>query len=197
MVQEWCLHQAMGSVSDLATHICSKIVTVGVIINGALSRGKMSIISVPLVIKSTVCRCTRPCAAVLPAKCGIPTTGPTFPPTTAPIGPGHNSLKIAKINKRNHRKLSLTHDLTWPLSCQTKKSTKHNPHEVTHHKISTHPSQYLICHVILSNDDNNNNVTVGPPGGCNGVPCINDMHCCDGHACNKTMGVCQGKYLNI
>ena len=117
------------------------VVTVGVIINGALSRGKMSIISVPLVIKSTVCRCTRPCAAVLPAKCGIPTTGPTFPPTTAPIGPGHNSLKIAKINKRNHRKLSLTHDLTWPLSCQTKKSTKHNPHEVTHHKISTHPSQ--------------------------------------------------------
>ena len=49
----------------------------------------------------------------------------------------------------------------------------------------------------MSNDDNNNNVTVGPPGGCNGVPCINDMHCCDGHTCNKTMGVCQGKYLNI
>ena len=48
---------------------------------------------------------------------------------------------------------------------------------------------------MISNDDNNNNnVTVGPPGGCHGVPCINDMHCCDGHACNKTMGVCQGKY---
>ena len=39
-------------------------------------------------------------------------------------------------------------------------------------------------------------MTVGPPGGCHGVPCINDMHCCDGHACNKTMGVCQGKYWN-
>ena len=83
------MHQAIRSVSDLATHICSKIVTVGVIINGALSRG--SIISVPLVIKPTVYRCTRPCAAVLPAKCGIPTTGPTFPPTTAPIGPGPTS----------------------------------------------------------------------------------------------------------
>ena len=39
-------------------------------------------------------------------------------------------------------------------------------------------------------------MTVGPPGGCHGVPCINDMHCCDGHSCNKTMGVCQGRYLN-
>ena len=38
-------------------------------------------------------------------------------------------------------------------------------------------------------------MTVGPPGGCNGVPCIDDEHCCDGHSCNKAMGgVCQGKY---
>ena len=37
MVQEWSMHQAIWSVSDLATHFCSKIVTVGVIIIGALS----------------------------------------------------------------------------------------------------------------------------------------------------------------
>ena len=54
----------------------------------------MSTISVPLVIKPTVYRCTHSCADLLPAKCG-PTTA-TFP-TTTPIGPGHTSMKIVKI----------------------------------------------------------------------------------------------------
>ena len=48
-------------------------------------------------------------ADLLPEKCGPKgPIGPIGPTTT--IGPGHNSLKNAKINKRNHRKLSLTHD---------------------------------------------------------------------------------------
>ena len=67
-------------------------------------------ISVPLVIKPTVYRCSHSCAELLPAKCVRRPTTPTFPPTT-PIGPGHTSMKIAKINKGHHKKFSLTYDL--------------------------------------------------------------------------------------
>ena len=80
--------------------------------------------------------------------------------------------------------------MVWPLPDQK----VHQTQSTWAHTQYFNPSKPI--HIIINNDDNNN-VTVGPPGGCNGVPCINDMHCCDGHTCNKTMGVCQGKYLNI